>query len=65
MSDRITVQLRIVAESKADAETARQVLEALAGGDLQISLTKPHAGRRDGWLSYGTLTIVPPERKHE
>jgi hypothetical protein len=62
--ERITAQLRIIADSQEQAELVRQVLEALAGGELQISLTKPRSGRRDGWLSYGTLTILPPDRSN-
>jgi hypothetical protein len=56
------VQLRLVAETQADALTAIAALRD-AVGSSRVALSSPQEGRRGGWLAYGTLQVedsVPP-----
>jgi len=50
------VQLRIIAESEADAHAAIEALRSSIGS-ARVALSSPHAGRKGGYLAYGTLQI--------
>lgn len=50
------VQLRLIAETEADAENAIAALRESVGS-ARITLSGPQAGRRGGWLVYGTLQV--------
>jgi hypothetical protein len=50
------IQLRLVAETQADALTAIAALRD-AIGSSRVALSSPHEGRKGGWLSYGTLQV--------
>jgi hypothetical protein len=50
------VQLRLVAETEADAQAAIAALRD-AVGSARVALSSPHEGRKGGWLCYGTLQI--------
>jgi hypothetical protein len=56
------VQIRLIAETQADALTAIAALRD-AIGSSRVALSNPHEGRKGGWLAYGTLQVedcVPP-----
>jgi hypothetical protein len=55
------VQLRLVAETQADALTAIAALRD-AIGSSRVALSSPHEGRKGGWLSYGTLQVEDAAR---
>jgi hypothetical protein len=53
------IQLRLVAETQADAIAAITALRD-AIGSSRVALSSPHEGRKGGWLSYGTLQVEAP-----
>jgi hypothetical protein len=55
------VQVRLVAETQADALAAIESLRESVGS-ARVALSSPHEGRKGGWLAYGTLQveIEPP-----
>jgi hypothetical protein len=56
------VQLRLVAETEADARTAIGALRD-AIGSARVALSSPSQGRKGGRLAYGTLQVeaeAPP-----
>jgi hypothetical protein len=50
------VQIRLVAETEADALAAIEMLVD-GVGSVRLALSTPHEGRKGGWLSYGTLQV--------
>jgi hypothetical protein len=50
------VQLRLVAETQADALAAIGALRSSIGS-ARVALSSPYEGRKGGWLSYGTLQV--------
>lgn len=50
------VQLRLVAETEADALSAIAALRESVGS-ARIALSGPQEGRRGQWLAYGTLQV--------
>jgi hypothetical protein len=57
-----TVQIRLVADSEADVAAAIAALRD-AIGTARVALSSPRAGRKGGYLAYGTLQIedaAPP-----
>lgn len=50
------VQLRLVAETEADARAAIEALRSSIGS-ARVALSSPHEGRKGGYLAYGTLQI--------
>jgi hypothetical protein len=50
------VQLRLIAETQADAQAAIAALRD-AIGSARVALSSPAQGRKGGWLAYGTLQI--------
>ncbi len=61
-----TIQIRITADTAADAERARQVLEALLAS-VQCRLRPPRPGHnpthRPRWMSYGSLVLPGRQRR--
>jgi hypothetical protein len=50
------VQIRLVAETQADAQTAIATLRETVGSS-RVALSSPSQGRKGGWLAYGTLQV--------
>jgi len=57
------IQIRLVAETQADAQSAIAALRD-AIGSSRVALSSPSLGRKGGWLAYGTLQVEdePAER---
>jgi hypothetical protein len=62
-----TVQIRLIADSEAEARAAITELRNFVGS-ARIALSSPQEGRKGGWLTYGTFqfdvdelpTVVAP-----
>lgn len=56
-----TVQIRIIADSEAEAEAAIAALRDGLGSS-RVAITSPRQGRKGSeWLAYGTLQIETPD----
>ena len=55
------VQIRLVADSQADAERAIAALREAVGA-ARVALSSPREGRKGGWLAYGTLQIAAEDQ---
>jgi hypothetical protein len=62
----ITIDVRLVATNQEDLQTVIGNLEALFGAlgpEYAATFHDPRAGRKGGYLSYGTLVFPRPRRQ--